>query len=120
MQKPIGYICTNNKVLKLKKAIYGLKQASRAWHKKVHDCMLGTGYVKYEIKPCLYVKYAGSSKTIKTLYVNDFFVFSNDKNESNNLKNMLNENFVTKDLGIVRECVGVSVSFDKQNCTVTQ
>lgn len=100
-------------------AIYGLKQASRAWHKKLDDCMLGNGYVKSKIEPCLYIKCAGSSKPIVTLHVGDFFVFSNDNNESNNLKIRLNKNFVIKDLGIVKECLGMSVFFDKQNCTVT-
>ncbi|CAH2109078.1 unnamed protein product [Euphydryas editha] len=32
---------------------------------------------------------------------------------------MLSKNFVLKDLGIVKECLGMSVNFDKQNCTIT-
>lgn len=120
MQKPLGYMCTNDKkILKLKKAIYGLKQASRAWHKKVDSCMLADGYIKSKIEPCLYLKCVGSSKTIVTLYVDDFFVFSNDESETNHLKSMLGKNFVLKDLGIVKECLGMSVNFDKQNGTIT-
>lgn len=76
MQKPEGFVCKDkNKVLKLNKAIYGLKQASREWHKKVDACMLADGYIKSKIEPCLYVKIVGNSKTIVTLYVDDFFCF---------------------------------------------
>lgn len=119
MQKPLGYVCPNNKVLKLNKAIYGLKQASRAWHMKVDSCMLASGYTKSKIEPCLYIKCIGGSKTIVTLYVDDFFVFSNDKTETDYLKSVLSKYFVLKDLGIVKECLGMSVVFDKQNSTVT-
>lgn len=67
MQKHLSYVCSNNKkILKLKKAVYGLKQASRAWNKKVDSCMIADGYVKSKIEPCLYTrtKCQGRSKTI--------------------------------------------------------
>lgn len=32
---------------------------------------------------------------------------------------MLSKKFEIKDLGIVKECLGMSISFDIQNCTVT-
>lgn len=121
MQIPVGFSDSTHsgQVLKLKKAIYGLKQSSRAWYKKVDECLLNIGYVKSKIEPCLYIKSVGSSKTIVTLYVDDFFVFSNNKTETNHLKSMLGKNFVLKDLGIVKECLGMSVNFDKENCSVT-
>ena len=56
MQKPDCFVCSSNKknkVLKLKKAIYGLKQSSRAWHKKVDDCLLANCYKKSKLEPCL-------------------------------------------------------------------
>ncbi|CAH2100912.1 unnamed protein product [Euphydryas editha] len=34
-----------NKVLRLKRAIYGLKQSARAWYIRVEDCLLKLGYV---------------------------------------------------------------------------
>lgn len=120
MQLPVGYVCNDNKkVLKLKKAIYGLKQASREWHKKVDTCMLANGYIKSKIEPCLYIKIDGSSKTIVTLYVDDFFVFSNDNTEMCHLKSVLSKNFELKDLGTVKDCLGMSVTFDIKNSTVT-
>ncbi|CAG4958711.1 unnamed protein product [Colias eurytheme] len=120
MQKPVGYACSDNsKVLKLKKAIYGLKQASRAWHKKVDSCMLVDGYIKSKIEPCLYIKIVGNSRTIVALYVDDMFVFSNNRAENKHLKNMLSKKFPVKRLGIIKECLGMSVSFNKEKGTVT-
>ena len=39
----------DGKVLKLKKAIYGLKQSSRAWYRKVDDCLVALDYNRSEI-----------------------------------------------------------------------
>jgi hypothetical protein len=120
MQKPAGFVCSDpNKVLKLNKAIYGLKQASRAWHKKVDSCMLTDGYKRSDIEPCLYTKIVGNNKTMVTLYVDDFLIFSNDQEELKHLKAMLCNNFKIKDLGQVKECLGMSVRFDKKKGIVT-
>ncbi|CAH2109147.1 unnamed protein product [Euphydryas editha] len=55
MQKPDCFDSpgSKNKVLKLKKAIYGLKQASRAWNKKLDSCLLEYGYKKSKLEPWL-------------------------------------------------------------------
>lgn len=121
MQKPDCYNSPGsaNKVLKLKKAIYGLKQASRAWNKKVDSCLLDNGYLKSKLEPCMYTKMVENKKTIVTVYVDDFFIFSNDKKESENLKEVLSSQFQIKDLGQVKQCLGMNVKFNKLEGSVT-
>lgn len=95
----------NGKDLQLKKAIYGLKQSSRAWYKKVDDSLLGMDYKRSKIESCLYTKNNNGFITIVTLYsvtVDDFFVFSNDVLETENLKQVLSSNIKLKDIGVVR------------------
>lgn len=121
MQKPEGFPDSqaNGKVLKLKKAIYGLKQSSRAWYKKVDDCLLGIGYKRSKVESCLYTKINNGCITIVTLYVDDFFVFSNDVLETVNLKQVLSSKFKLKDMGIVKQCLGMSVNVDKDKGVIT-
>lgn len=115
MQKPVCFNSLNdNKVLKLKKAIYGLKQSSRMWYQKVDQCLIKNGYVKSKLEPCLFYKMNDdTSKTIVALYVDDFFIFSNNSNETENLKVMLMSQFKIKDLGQIRQCLGMRVTYDK-------
>jgi hypothetical protein len=54
MQVPPNLECKSKSVLKLKRAVYGLKQSARAWNKRVDDCLLELGYVKSKLEPCLY------------------------------------------------------------------
>lgn len=122
MEKPDGFVCSsadNNKILKLKKAIYGLKQSSRAWHKKVDNRLSEIGYTKSKLEPCLYTKIVDGYKTIVTLYVDDFFIFSNDETETLRLKEILSSKFKIKDLGQIKQCLGMSVHIDKQNNIIT-
>lgn len=108
-----------NKVLKLNKAIYGLKQASRAWYKKVDACLLKLGYKKSKLEPCMFIKNTKKGRNIVTLYVDDFFIFSDDLNETINLKKVLSNQFKLKDLGPVKQCLGMSVNIDKEQGEIT-
>jgi hypothetical protein len=58
MHQPQGFVKEDeeNKVCKLKKVIYGLKQSSRAWNKKADAAMQERGYRKSEYEPCVYFK----------------------------------------------------------------
>lgn len=110
---------TKNKVLKMNRAIYGLKQASRAWYERIDLFLCNLGYHKSELEPCLFTKSDGNSITIIALYVDDFFVFSNDSVETEDLKTKLGTNFKIKDLGRVRQCLGMRVNVDKENNIIT-
>lgn len=122
MQKPEGFVCSDKdkgKILRLKKAIYGLKQSSRAWYKKVDNLFLTNNYKKSKYEPCLYTKIANGHRTIVALYVDDFFIFSDDKEEMRQLKEILNCNFKIKNLGEIKQCLGMSVNYDKENSVIT-
>lgn len=120
MQKPVGLECNNdNAVLKLKRAIYGLKQSSRIWYQRVEDLLTSIGYKKSQSEPCLFTKNDGNSRTIVLLYVDDFFLFSNCIQETNRLKCKLSENFKIKDLGCIKRCLGMNVNFDKENGVIS-
>ena len=81
MEQPTGFEI-ENKVCLLKKSIYGLKQASRAWNETVNRVLTKVGYVQLSCESCVYVKkMSKDSMVIVALYVDDFFIFSNHKVE---------------------------------------
>lgn len=104
-----------NKVCLLKKAIYGLKQASRAWNKQVNKVLLSIGYRKSENEPCVFYKIEEKSTVIVILYVDDFYVFHNDVEEKERLFNKLQENFDIKDLGEAQQVLGLRLFRDEKN-----
>jgi len=59
MEQPIGFITpgTETKVCHLKRAIYGLKQASRTWNLQFHGFLTGIGYMRTHADAGVYVKH---------------------------------------------------------------
>lgn len=122
MQKPVTYETNSgdNKVLKLKRAIYGLKQSSRAWYQRVNDYLINLGFQKSKYEPCLFTKFKGNVKVIIALFVDDFFVFSNCVMSTNDLIDKLGCKFEIKDLGQINQCLGLRVNIKNNVITVDQ
>ena len=63
MIQPEGFVDPTNarKICKLRKSIYGLKQASRSWNLCFDEVVKGFGFIKNEDEPCVYKKASGSA-----------------------------------------------------------
>lgn len=121
MQLPQNFKCdmVQNKVLKLKMAIYGLKQSARAWYKQVDDYLQKLGYKKSLYEHCLFVK-SSENVTLVALFVDDFFIFYNCNKEVEYLKNQLSKRFKLKDLGQLRQCLGMDIKIQKDCISIDQ
>ena len=62
MDQPVEFIEEGKEhmVCKLKRSIYGLKQASRKWYLKFNDTIMSFGFEEYIIDQCIYLKVNGS------------------------------------------------------------
>lgn len=56
-------------------SIYGLKQASRQWHKKFDDYVLSNGFERSSYDECIYIKKReGVAVAYLLLYVDDMLI----------------------------------------------
>ncbi|GJU67629.1 retrotransposon protein, putative, ty1-copia subclass [Tanacetum coccineum] len=69
MEQPEGFVNPKypNRVCKLKRSIYGLKQASRQWNKRFDDEIKKFGFSQNADEPCVYLKASGSNVTFLIL-----------------------------------------------------
>ncbi|RVW95033.1 Retrovirus-related Pol polyprotein from transposon TNT 1-94 [Vitis vinifera] len=65
MKQPEGFSSSSGEhlVCKLKKSIYGLKQASRQWYLKFHNVISSFGFMENIMDQCIYQKVSGSDAT---------------------------------------------------------
>jgi transposase InsO family protein len=115
MDQPEGFEVKGKEhlVCKLKKSLYGLKQASRAWYRKMDNALLDRGFQRFQSDHCIY-KYDRDKMIIYViLYVDDLIIMTNSKEELGNLKNYLNESFKMKDLGEIQNIVGLQIKRDR-------
>ena len=80
MMQPKGFASKNcpDKVCRLLRSIYGLKQASQSWNIRFDEAIRSYDYVKNEDEPCAYRKVSGSAITFLVLYVDDILIIGND------------------------------------------
>ena len=111
MQQPVGFITPGqkNKVCKLRKSIYGLKQSSRQWYIKFHNAIISFGFQMIEEDHCVYLKRSKKSFVILSLYVNDVLIAGNDMSLINAARDWLSSNFDMKDMGEVNYILGVRI-----------
>lgn len=78
LEQPSCFIVKNqeSKFYRLKKALNGLKQALRAWNKRINGLLKETGFNKCVSEHGVYVKKdANKGMVILCLYVDDFFYY---------------------------------------------
>ncbi|CAI8590794.1 unnamed protein product [Vicia faba] len=117
MEIPSGYDSTSgsNKICRLKKAIYGLKQSPRAWFGRLTHVMVSLGYKQSQCGHTLFIKNSQNGKlTILLVYIDYIIIAGNDGFEKKNLRKELAAQFEMKDLGKLKYFLGMEVAYSKQ------
>nr|KYP54288.1 Retrovirus-related Pol polyprotein from transposon TNT 1-94 [Cajanus cajan] len=101
MDQPMGFSVEGKEhmVCKLKKSIYGFKQASRQWYLKFNDTIVSFGFKENIVDRCIYLKVSGSKVIILILYVDDILLATNDLGLLHETKKFPSSNFEMKDMG---------------------
>ena len=75
MVQPEGFVVQGQKqkVCKLQRSIYGLKQASRSWNIRFNGAIISYGFEQNLNEPHVYKQIEGDKVVFLVLYVNDIF-----------------------------------------------
>ena len=121
MKQPEGYVDPNhpNKVCKLRKGLYGLKQGARCWNKKMDAFLKSEGFTASDADPCIYVKREKGKIVILALYVDDTAIATNCPRMLADTKRKLSAQFHMEDLGEIKYILGMMVKRDRQAGTLS-
>ncbi|RVW93252.1 Retrovirus-related Pol polyprotein from transposon TNT 1-94 [Vitis vinifera] len=108
------------KVCKLKKSLYGLKQSPRAWFGRFTKSMRAFGYRQSNSDHTLFLKKQHGKITALIVYVDDMVVIGNDPEERQALQNYLSREFEMKDLGPLKYFLGIEVSRSSEGIFLSQ
>ena len=89
--------------------MYGLKQVLRLWYKKFDNFMHRIGFKRCEANYCCYFKFFDKSYIILLLYVDDMLIVGSSIEGINILKKQLLKQFAIKDLGAVKQILGMGM-----------
>lgn len=107
----------NGQYAKLKKYMYGLKQAGREWYENLSNTLINGGYEQSKADPCVFSKWNGKKFIIMVTHVDDFYVISNERDMISDLHKFLSNEFgeVTIKSGDLIGYLGMEVSRNPKN-----
>lgn len=109
-----------NFACKLKKSLYGLRQAPRNWFEKLSSTLKHLNFVQSLSDYSLFTQTNNSTITLVLVYVDDLLLAGSDIKEINNLKSMLSSTFNMKDLGNVQYFLGLEINRSPAGFFVSQ
>ncbi|UYV75014.1 hypothetical protein LAZ67_12002096, partial [Cordylochernes scorpioides] len=115
MELPEGlHTKQTNKVCKLKKAIYGLKQAGRSWNTKIASTLIKNNFKQSIVDPCLFTKNEENHSIYLILYVDDMLLASDSEIIIQNTVKTLEKEFEIKNLGDPTKFIGIEISRNRE------
>lgn len=82
-------------VCRLKRSLYGLKQASQALNTKFDSFLVNYGFRRSAADPCVYVHQYSSTYTIMAIWIDNGLICSSSPKKLKNLIEYLNRNSET-------------------------
>lgn len=98
-----------DKVYKLHKSIYGLKQAARVWNKALDRKMCEIGFTQSKTDPCLYIYSADGKDCFSIQHVDDLLFAAIDESTIDMLTARIAADFELKNLGKLKHFLGIDV-----------
>jgi hypothetical protein len=116
MAQPKGFVMEGKEQMgcRLKKSIYGLKQASRQWYLKFDKTIKHFGFKENIEDNCVYSKFKNGRFIFLILYVDDILLASSDISLLLETKKFLSSKFDMKDLGEASFVLGIEIHRDRE------
>ncbi|KAM1492578.1 hypothetical protein ACFX13_025100 [Malus domestica] len=122
IQQPSDYEIKGHedKVLKLKKALYGLKKAPRAWNSRIDKCFQESNFTKCPHEHALYVKVKDGDIRIVCLYVEDLIFTGSNPSMFEEFKRVMTKEFEMTNIGLMAYYLGIKVKQNKEGIFILQ
>ena len=122
IHEPKGYESGQNKVCKLQKALYGLRESPRAWYDCFNQYVERLNFVRSNYDYCLYVNTTCKDPIYILVFVDDLLICCKNKNKIDEVKASLMEKFSMKDLGKIKNYIGITIEYsdDRKRMSLSQ
>lgn len=112
VRRPPGFVIEGqeDKVLLLDKALYGLRQAHRAWNARLDQTLRALGFKHTISKHAVYACVHGASWLLMGIYVDDLIIIGDEDSKIDNFKLEMKSQFKMSDLGLLNFYLGIEVN----------
>jgi hypothetical protein len=96
-------------VYRLRKALYGLRQAPRVWNAKLDATLTGLGFQRSCFEHGVYTRSRGGDQLIIGVYINDLIITGTAAPAIDEFKQEMKEKFQMSDFGLLSYYLGIEV-----------
>jgi hypothetical protein len=114
-----GLAGVDGKVLRLQRAMYGLRQASRAWNKRLEAELTRKDLVQSDADPALWILHGKDGAVLAMFYVDDGLVPAKTAEKADTLVELVASRFAIRALGEPEDFLGIQISRDRAAHTIT-
>ena len=120
MKQPEGYISDPSLVFKLKKSVYGLKEAPREWYSKLDAFLLSQNFQRCTSDTNVYLQQSDGHLIIIFLYVDYLLIKGSTVTSISVIKTALHNAFEMSILGPLKQFMGLEFEQNIDGIMVTQ
>ncbi|CAM8990809.1 unnamed protein product [Rhodiola kirilowii] len=104
----------------LDKALYGMKQAPRAWYDRLSQFLLSHGYVRGEVDKTLFLLREGNDTLVVQVYVDDIVFGSSNNPLVRKFTKLMKSKFEMSMVGELKFFLGLQVAQDEDRTRIHQ
>ena len=112
MEQPQGFRKDSSLVCIMKKSLYDLKQAPRAWYANMESYLLSQNFVQCKSDPNVYMLKTADSLLLLVLYVDDLMITGSLNSTLAAVKMIFHDRFLMIDMGPLHFFLGLEISHD--------
>nr|GEY72717.1 copia protein [Tanacetum cinerariifolium] len=122
VSQPDGFVDPDNPnhVYKLKKALYRLKQAPRAWYDMLSSFLLSQDFSKGSVDPTLFIRKNGNDLLLVQIYVNDIIFAAPTLELCDLFANLMCSKFKMLMMGKISFFLGLQISQSPRGIFINQ
>jgi hypothetical protein len=120
MEQPQGFMQDSSLVYRLKKSLYGLKKALRAWYEKMNSYLLSQKFVHCKSDPNVYMLRMADSLLLLVLYDDDLLITMCSNSVIVAFKRILHDMFLMMEMGPLHFFLGLDISQDASGIKLSQ
>ncbi|KAI3678246.1 hypothetical protein L6452_37531 [Arctium lappa] len=109
-----------DRVYKLKKALYGLHQAPRAWYDTLSTYLLENGFERGIIDKTLFIKRSKKDILLVQIYVDDIIFGSTKDHMCRDFEKLMHKSFKMSSIGELTFFLGLQVKHQKDGIFISQ
>ncbi|GJS68216.1 putative ribonuclease H-like domain-containing protein [Tanacetum coccineum] len=122
VSQPLGFVDPKflEKVYKVKKALYGLHQAPRAWYETLSTYLLDNGFHRGQIDKTLFIKRVKGDILLVQVYVDDIIFGSTRKSLCIDFEQIMHKRFQMSSMGELTFSLGLQVKQKDDGIFISQ